>query len=150
MVGVVSGPYSGYGLPQVWQSGGVTLPGVQAAYAPHGTTSIPLDLTDSSKVLMSANGWTVFGDGTSSTVLQPFFGGAGAQRANNNDVVVAVGPDAALYLWRRSANVTERIDAGAEWTFSSVQKLNDNGAILAHGANSSTGQSGSVVLTPIS
>ena len=34
-------------------------------------------------------------------------------------------------------------------TFSSVQKLNDNSAILAHGQNSTTGQSGSVVLTPL-
>jgi hypothetical protein len=148
MVGITSGPYSSYGLPEVWQSGGVTLPGVQPAYAPHGS-STPLDLTDSSKVLLSTDGWVVFGDGNSSTVLEPFFGGGGAERANNNDVVVGIGPDAALYLWRKSANVTEQVDAGAGWTFSSVQKLNDNGAILARGQNSATGQSGSVVLTPI-
>jgi len=137
------------GLPVVWQYGGVSFPGVQVMYAPHGGSSDALDLTDSSEVLMATNGWVVFGTSASSVVLTPFFGTGSPQRANNNDVVVGVGRDSALYLWRRSANITERIDAGTGWTFSSVQKLNDNGAILARGQNSATGQSGSVVLTPI-
>jgi len=136
------------GIPGVYQYGGVSIPVIHAAYAPHSSSN-PLDLTDSGEILAGIDGWLVFGTTTSSVALNPFFGGAGAARANNNDVVAGTGPDSEFYLWHKSANISERVDVGAGWTFDSVVKLNDNGAILAHGANSSTGQSGSVVLTPM-
>jgi hypothetical protein len=126
--------------------GGVSLPPSSIG----GLQWNPLDLTDSSDVLIGDGGSVLFGTAASSVALNRFFGGPGAARANNNDVVVGTGPDSTLYLWRKSANVTELVDAGKGWKFDHVLKLNDTGAILAHGQSSATGQSGSVMLTPIS
>jgi len=138
------------GRPAPYEYGGVSIPTAPISSGERFTSWDPRDLTDSSKVLIGIDGWLVFGTAASSVVLNPFFGGTGGTRANNNDVVAGIGPDSAIYLWRKSANVSERVDAGAGWTFDAVRKLNDNGAILAHGQNATTGQSGSVVLTPIS
>jgi len=136
----------GHGPQQdTMEYGGVSLPSSSIG----GLHWNPLDLTDSSEVLIGDGGSVLFGTAASSVALNQFFGGPGAARANNNDVVVGTGPDSSLYLWRKSANVTELVNAGKGWKFDDVLKLNDNGAILAHGQNVNTGQSGSVVLTPI-
>jgi len=70
----------------------------------------------------------LFGTAASSVVLNPFFAGGSAERANNEDVVAGTGPHSALYLWRRSANVSERVDPGPGLAFDAVTALTGHGA----------------------
>jgi len=112
----------------------------------------PVDLNDHGDILLDYNGWWVLGSGSATTFLNAYLGGApgfpnyGA-RINNEGQVVAL-LNGKLYLWDKTTQMTQRIDAGASWTFDQITYFGDDGKILVHGTDSESGTTAALLLTP--